>query len=109
LVAARAADDGLGIDTVVLDVGPVLAVTDYFVITSGENARQVKAIVDAVEETVAEQCGVRPTRVEGLESLEWVLLDYGTFVVHVFASEQRTFYKLERLWSDCERVALIAS
>ena len=105
-VAACAADEGIGADTVLIDVGPVLAVTDYFVITSGENVRQVKAIVEAVEEKVAEASGVRPLRVEGLETLEWVLLDYGSFVVHVFHEEQRAFYKLERLWSDCPRLPL---
>lgn len=103
-LAARAADDKLGVDTIVIDVGPVLAVTDYFVITHGENARQVRAIVDEVEEQVAEAGGPRPVRVEGREALEWVLLDYGSFVVHVFNAEQRSFYKLERLWSDCPRV-----
>ena len=105
-VAALSADDGLGADTVLIDVGPVLAVTDYFVITSGENARQVKAIVDGIEEKVAEAFARRPLRVEGLDTLEWVLLDYGTFVVHVFHAEQRAFYKLERLWSDCPRIPL---
>ena len=81
----------------------MLAVTDWFVITNGENVRQVKAIVDEIEEKVAEAGGPRPIRVEGLDALEWVLLDYGTFVVHVFTAEQRAFYKLERLWSDCPR------
>lgn len=104
IVAARAADAGLGSDTLLIDVGPVLAVTDWFVITSGENVRQVKAIVDDIEEQVGEQCGRKPVRVEGLDALEWVLLDYGAFVVHVFVAEQRAFYKLERLWSDCPRV-----
>lgn len=87
----------------------MLAVTDYFIITSGENARQVKAIVDEIEAHVAETCGTRPVRVEGLDSLEWVLLDYGGFVVHVFLAEQRAFYKLERLWSDCPRVPFAAA
>ncbi len=82
----------------------MLAVTDFFIITSGENVRQVKAIVDSIHEQVAEQCGRKPLRVEGADALEWVLLDYGTFVVHVFLAEQRAFYKLERLWSDCPRV-----
>ena len=109
LTAARAADDHLGVDTVVIDVGPVLAVTDYFVITGGENVRQVKAIVDDIEEKVAAEGGPRPLRVEGLDSLEWVLLDYGPFVVHVFSAEQRAFYKLDRLWADCEKVSFARS
>jgi ribosome-associated protein len=104
VLAARAADDKLGVDTVVLDVGDVLAVTDLFVITNGSNARQVKAIVDEVERKIAEAGGPRPLRVEGLDTLEWVLLDYGPFVVHVFDAEQRSFYRLERLWGDRPRL-----
>ncbi len=88
------------------DVGPILAVTDHFVITSGENVRQVKAIVDDIEEKVAAEGGPRPLRVEGRDSLEWVLLDYGPFVVHVFNADQRAFYKLDRLWADCEKVPI---
>jgi ribosome-associated protein len=88
----------------VLDVGDVLAVTDLFVITSGGNARQVKAIVEEIERKIAEAGGPRPLRVEGLDTLEWVLLDYGPFVVHVFNEEQRAFYRLERLWGDRPRL-----
>jgi ribosome-associated protein len=88
----------------VIDVGDVLVVTDLFVITSGDNARQVKAIVDAIEEEVAAAGGPRPLRVEGLDTLVWVLLDYGAFVVHVFHREQRAFYQLERLWGDRPRL-----
>jgi ribosome-associated protein len=92
------------VDTLVIDVGDVLAVTELFVITNGTNARQVKAIVDEIERAVADAGGPRPLRVEGLERLEWVLLDYGPFVVHVFDTEQRAFYRLERLWGDRPRV-----
>jgi ribosome-associated protein len=104
ILAARAADEKLGADTVVIDVGEVLAVTDYFVITSGANARQVKALVDEIEKQVADFGGPRPVRIEGLATLEWVLLDYGSFVVHVFNTEQRAYYQLERLWGDRPRV-----
>lgn len=104
MLAARAADDKSGADTVVLDVGDVLAVTDLFVITNGTNPRQVKAIVEEVERQIAEAGGPHPLRVEGLDTLEWVLLDYGPFVVHVFNAEQRAFYRLERLWGDRPRV-----
>jgi ribosome-associated protein len=89
---------------VVVDVGDVMAVTDMFVITSGSSQRQVKAIVDEVEKRIAEAGGPRPLRVEGLQTLEWALLDYGPFVVHVFATEQRSFYQLDRLWGDRPRV-----
>jgi ribosome-associated protein len=104
VIAARAADDKKGDDTLVLDVGDVLAVTDYFVITSAPNDRQVRSIVDDVERAVAESGGPRPRRVEGRDDLRWVLLDYGAFVVHVFGEEARRYYELERLWSDVPRL-----
>jgi len=100
VVAARAADDKKAVDTIIIDVGDVLAITDHFVITSGTNSRQVKAISDAVEEEVRLAGGPSPRRVEGADSREWILLDYGEFVVHVFSAEQREFYQLERLWGD---------
>ena len=99
-VAARAADDKQGTDIVVLEVGPVLAITDAFVITSGTNSRQVRTIAEEVELQVKRVGGPAPLRVEGLDDLRWVLLDYGDFVVHVFLQEVREFYDLERLWSD---------
>ena len=105
-VAARAASSKKADDPVVLDVGAVLAITDYFVIVSGSNTRQVRTIADAVEEEVKRDGGPSPIRVEGLDDLKWVLLDYGDFVVHVFLDETRKYYELERLWSDVPRVAL---
>lgn len=105
ITAAQAADDKSGHDVIVLDVGPVLAVCGYFVIASGTNSRQVRSIAEDVEAKVAEAGGPRPIRVEGLDDLRWVLLDYGDFVVHVFLQETRDYYDLERLWRDVERVA----
>jgi ribosome-associated protein len=105
VVAARAAADKIGQDTVVLEVGQVLAITDEFVITSGANTRQVRTIVDEVEKQVKESGGSAPLRVEGLDDARWVLMDYGAFVVHVFLDEVRRFYDLERLWADAERWA----
>ena len=102
--AAQAADDMKGVDTVVIDVGDVLAVTDFFVITNGTNPRHVRAIVEAVEKELKEAGGPAPVRVEGAEARQWVLLDYGSFVVHVFDSQMRDFYSLERLWADRPRV-----
>ncbi|MGD9755391.1 MAG: ribosome silencing factor [Acidimicrobiia bacterium] len=104
IAAARAADDKLARDTVVLAVGDVLAITDCFVITHGGTDRQVRAIVDAIEEQLTERYSVKPVRVEGLDTLVWVLMDYGSFVVHVFDEETRAFYELERLWKDAPRV-----
>ncbi len=103
--AARAADDKKGEDTVVLTVGEVLAITEHFVITHGTNARQVRTIAEEVERRLTENGGPKPLRIEGLDDLTWVLLDYGDFVVHVFHEESRRFYELERLWSDVPKVA----
>lgn len=103
--AARAAEDKMGTNTVVLEVGPVLAITDAFVITSGSNHRQVRTIADEVEAQVKAIGGPAPLRTEGLDDARWVLLDYGDFIVHVFLDEARAYYDLERLWSDAPRLA----
>jgi ribosome-associated protein len=87
----------------VLQVGDVLALCEWFVITSGANDRQVKAIAEEVERRVHESGGPKPLRVEGLDDLRWVLMDFGDVVVHVFSQEARSFYELERLWSDVPR------
>lgn len=88
-----------------LDVGGVLAITGTFVITSAGNSRLVRTLVDEVEAQVAAAGGPKPRRVEGKDTLEWVLVDYGDFVVHVQSEEARAFYELERLWSDVPRIA----
>jgi ribosome-associated protein len=102
--AARAAAAKKGEETVVLEVGHVLAITDAFVITSGTNTRQVRTIAEEVEAKVKEAGGPSPLRIEGLDDGQWVLMDYGDFVVHVFLDETRRYYDLERLWSDAPRV-----
>jgi ribosome-associated protein len=102
--AAAYADEQKANETIIVDVGEVLSVSDYFVITSGSNPRQVAAIVDGIEAGIKKIGGPGPLRVEGLGEREWVLLDYGAFVVHVFLQTQRDFYQLERLWSDRPRV-----
>ena len=102
--AARAADDKKGADTVVLAVGSVLAITEHFVITHGTNPRQVRTIAEEVERRITEAGGPKPIRIEGLDDLSWVLLDYGDFVVHVFSEDARRYYELERLWADVPRV-----
>lgn len=104
LVAARAAAAKTDEPTVVLEVGEVLAITGWFVITGGNNTRQVKAVAEDIEDQVAEAGGPRPLRVEGLDAAQWVLLDYGDFIVHVFLDEAREFYDLERLWRDVPTV-----
>lgn len=104
IAAARAADAKSGTDIVVLDVGPVLSICQYFVLVSAGNTRLVRSIAEAVEEEVAATGGPKPIRVEGLQDLGWVLLDYGDMVVHVFGDEQRRYYDLDRLWADVARV-----
>ena len=102
--AARAADEKNGTNTVVLEVGPVLAITDAFVITSGANVRLVRTIAEEIEEQVKAGDGPSPLRIEGLDDARWVLLDYGDFVAHVFLDEVREYYDLERLWADAPRL-----
>jgi len=102
--AAVAASSKGGEDTLIIDVGRVLAITDAFVITSGRNTRQVKTIAEEVESRLKADGGITPLRVEGLGDGQWILLDYGDLVVHVFLDETRTYYDLERLWSDVPRI-----
>jgi ribosome-associated protein len=101
---ARAADDKLATDIIVLPVGDVLAITEYFVVASASNPRQVRAITDAVLVAVREQTGRGPLRSEGVGEQQWVLVDYGDVVVHVFSEEQRRFYEIERLYKDVQAV-----
>ena len=103
LVAAQAAADKLATDVVVLDVSDRLVITDCFVIASAPNERQVKSIVDAVEERLRGH-GNKPVRREGDREGRWVLLDFVDVVVHVQHAEERAFYALERLWKDCPAV-----
>ena len=100
IVAARAAATKTDRLTVVLDVGEVLSICGWFVITSGGTDRQVRAIADAVEEAITEAGGPKPLRIEGLDEASWVLIDYGDVIVHVMDDESRSFYDLERLWRD---------
>ena len=103
-IAARAAAAKGGDETLVLDVGHVLAICDVFVLTSGRNSRQVRTIAEEVEAQVKAAGERGPLRIEGLEAAEWVLLDFGDFVVHVFLDETRRYYQLERLWADAPRL-----
>jgi ribosome-associated protein len=101
--AVRAALDKKASDVLVLDLRNTPAFTDFFVICSGQSTRQVKAIADAVEEAL-KAARVRPAHIEGYDRAEWILMDYFTFIVHVFTPQTRTFYSLERLWGDAERI-----
>jgi ribosome-associated protein len=92
-------------DIVVLDLRKTSAFTDFFVICSGQNVRQVKAITDAIEEHLR-ALRVRPAHVEGYDRAQWVLLDFFDFIVHVFTPETRRFYSLERLWGDAVHIEI---
>src|SRR5689334_17990491 len=102
--AIEAAQDRKATDIVILDLRKAGGFTDYFVICTGNNARQITAIADAVRETLKKDLDERPTLAEGVDRSEWILLDYFNFVVHVFSRECRTFYALERLWGTAERI-----
>jgi len=104
-VAAQAANDKIAENIVALDVSDRLPLTDIFLICSGRNERQVLAIADAIEEKLLEQ-GVKLLRREGKSLGRWILLDFGEIICHVFHEEDRVFYSLERIWSDCPVVKL---
>ena len=104
--AAQAAYDKKGEDVQVLDLTELSDVCDYFVLATGTNNRQVDSIVDEIEEKVAEACGEHPFSIEGREQKTWMLMDYGSVVVHVFTPEARDFYRLEKLWGDAPQLPL---
>ena len=106
-IAARAASDKLAQHIMAFDVSDQLAITDAFVLASATNDRQVKAIVDEIEEKLRD-IGEKPIRREGERDGRWVLIDYGDVVVHVQHEEERQFYALERLWRDCPLIDLPA-
>jgi ribosome-associated protein len=103
--AVRAALDKKAMDVVVLDLRNTPAFTDFFLLCSGATQRQVKAIADGVEEALR-AAKVRPAHIEGYDKSDWVLMDFFTFIVHVFTPQTRQFYSLERLWGDAERIEI---
>jgi ribosome-associated protein len=105
IAAAQAASDKLADDILVYDVSEVFVITDVFVLASAPNDRQVKSIVDAVEEKLLE-LGAKPARREGQQEGRWVLLDYVDIVVHIQHADERSYYALERLWKDCPVIPL---
>jgi ribosome-associated protein len=105
--AVRAAEGKKANDLLVLDLRKAAAFTDYFLICSGTNARQIRAIADGILEALAVD-GAKPAHVEGYDRSEWVLLDFFDFIVHIFAPDTRAFYGLERLWGSAERVEMPA-
>ena len=103
--AAEAAADKLATDIVAIDVSQYLVITDVFLLCTAANDRQVRAVVDAIEERLAAE-GAKPIRREGEKESRWVLLDYGDIVIHVQIAEERIHYALERLWKDCPSIPL---
>ena len=106
LTAARAADEKKATDIMVQEVHDLIGVTDYFIIVTASNPRQVDAIVDAVEDDLREKCGMKPLAREMSNDGSWSLLDYGSIVVHVFQQEARDYYMLEQLWNDAPIIDL---
>ena len=105
-LAVRCAADKKATDIIVLDLRQIASFAEYFIIATGSNQRQVQAIADEIEEQLKKQVSTRPVRIEGYNTAEWVLMDYGDFVVHIFNKEAREFYDLERLWRDAGKVSL---
>jgi len=106
--AVAAAEDKKAVDVALLDLRKAAGFADYFLICSGTNPRQIRAIADGIVEALA-RAGSKPAHVEGYDRSEWILLDYFDFIVHIFAPETRLFYGLERLWGNAERVELPVS
>lgn len=104
-LAVRAAEEKQATNMVVLDLEKAAGFTDFFLICSAGNPRQIRAIADGIVEALGNK-GVKPAHVEGYDRSEWVLLDYFDFVVHVFSSETRVFYDLERLWGNAEQIEI---
>ncbi len=103
-LAAEAIAEKKGLEPVAMDVAELLQITEVFLVASGTSRRQVQTLADEVREKLRDDAELRPLRVEGLEEGEWVLLDFGPLVVHLFQPDPRAFYDLERLWADAPRV-----
>jgi len=104
IAAARASSDKQADDIVILDVHELIVITDFFVICSAGTRRQIKTVTENVEERLRNQLGVRPVRREGEADAGWWLLDYIDVVIHVFGTDERSYYDLERLWRDAPRL-----
>jgi ribosome-associated protein len=107
LTAVRAADSRKALDIKVLDLSGITSFTDYFVICSGSNSRQIQAIADEVSQRLKKR-GELPISLEGYEQAEWILMDYADFIVHIFSAKAREYYDLERLWRQAKEVEIPA-
>lgn len=104
-IALKAADEKKAVDPLVLDISEIASFATHFILCSGESSRQIQAIADGIE-LALKAAGVRPLHIEGYENAEWVLLDYGDLVVHVFSPRARQYYDLERLWRDGKAIEI---
>lgn len=107
-LALACAADKKAVNTVVLDLREIASFTEFFLITGGTNQRQVQAIADEIQEQLKKQLDSRPIRIEGYNTAEWILMDYGDFIAHIFDQKSREFYDLERLWRDARKVEIPA-
>lgn len=105
-LAITSASEKKAVNLSVLDLRDIASFTEFFIICSGTNQRQVQAIADEIQEQLKKQLDQRPIRVEGYNTAEWVLIDFGDFVVHIFEQKAREFYDLERLWRDAKKVEI---
>ena len=105
-LAIASASEKKAFDIIALDLREVTSFVEFFVIASGSNQRQVQAISDEIDEQLKKQLQMRPIRIEGYTSAEWILLDYGDFIVHIFEQKARDFYDLQRLWRDAKKVEI---
>lgn len=105
-LALHCASEKKAVNTVLLDLRDITSFTEFFLITSGTNQRQVQAIADEISEQLKKQLKFKAIRIEGYSTADWVLLDYGDFIVHIFNKKSRDFYDLERLWRDAKKVDL---
>ena len=105
-LAIKCASDKKALSIIALDLREIASFTEFFVIASGTNQRQVQAISDEIEEQLKKQLKQRPVRIEGYKTAEWILLDYGDFIFHIFEQKAREFYDLERLWRESKKVNL---
>lgn len=103
IIAARAAESKKALNVRVLDLSDISSFTNYFVVCSGTNSRQIQAIADEVEAELRKH-GERPLGIEGYDKADWVLADYGDFIVHIFSQQAREFYDLERLWRNAKEI-----
>jgi ribosome-associated protein len=105
LIAYNAMADKKAEDIRIIEIGEISTIADYFIIANGTNSSQVQALVDGVDEALAKE-GYEPQRIEGIRSSNWVLMDYGDIVVHIFSREDRLFYDLERIWRDGKTLSI---